>query len=405
MDTRSISRNIVWVQGTYTAMTCVSTVFFVQAFQRFGIDKMTIGLIIMACNITSVITQPIWGLLADRSDRQREITIVACAIGAALYFVMMYSGGVIQVVVACAMGIYASFHCMMHLITSWVAKLMVENPDINYGATRSIGSVTYAVTAVVFGFAVTAFGPIIAPYCFLGFNLIFCTAAARLPNPARGHPRGGRGASIRDTWGYLRGNLPFVVLMAAYFLNTFCVSTVNTFYSVAMFELGGNEGHVGIGLFCMAMVEVPFMFFYKKLRSRGTLSNAAFLCVAMVSYALQCFLVASSRSVTAVMLAGMLQGLSYGIITPATVAYMVEFVDKHHLGFAQMTLGAMGQSLGAIIASPIAGTLSTSWGTRPMMRLMSLFSLTGAALLLLGSAVVRRRGGYPVCDTSTESGV
>ncbi|MGJ4850061.1 MFS transporter [Bacillota bacterium Meth-B3] len=404
MDTRRISHNIVWVQGTYTAMVCVSIAFFVQAFQRFGIDKMTIGLITMACNITSVITQPVWGFLADRSGRQREIVIVACTLGAALYFLMMYSGGALRVIVACAMGIYASFYGMMHLITSWIAKLMVENPDINYGATRSIGSLTYAVTAVVLGFSVTKFSPIIAPYCFFGLNLILCAAVVRLPNPARGFLRG-QGASLRDTWGYLRGNLPFVVLVAAYFLNTFCVSTVNTFYSVVMFELGGNEGHVGIGLFCIAMVEVPFMFFYKKLMSRGAFSNAALLCVAMVSYALQCFLTSSGRSVTAVMLAGVLQGLSYGVIMPATVAYMVEFVDKRHLGFAQMTLGAMGQSLGAIIASPLAGALSASWGTQPMMRLMSLFSLAGAALLLLGSTIVRHRGGYPVGGTSTQSGV
>jgi PPP family 3-phenylpropionic acid transporter len=380
-------------------MTCISIVFFVQAFQRFGFDKMTIGLIIMACNITSIIMQPTWGFLADRFHRQREFVICACSFGSILYFVMMYHSGILWVVVACAMGIYASFHCMMNLIDSWVAKLMVENGDINYGATRSVGSVTYAVTAAVFGFSVSSFGNIIAPYCFFALNLVLCAAAYRVPNPVHKSARR-ENPSLRETAGYLLSNVPFVLLVLACFLNTFCNSTTGTFYSVVMFELGGNEAYVGIGLFCMAIAEFPFMFFYKKIRSRVSLSNTGFLCIAMFFYFLKCFCIASSRSIFAVMLSGMFQGLSFGIYLPATTAYLVEFIDKRHMGSAQMLLTAMGQSLGAIIVSPISGALSSTWGTQPMMRLMSLFSLFGVALLMAGTVALRRAKSRAVDNSS-----
>ena len=47
----ALNRRIAVVQAAYNSMTCVSVVYFVQAFQRFGFDKTQIGIITMLTSI------------------------------------------------------------------------------------------------------------------------------------------------------------------------------------------------------------------------------------------------------------------------------------------------------------------------------------------------------------------
>ncbi len=379
------------LQGTYSAMTVISISFFVQAYQRFGIDKMVITLIVMACAITSILMQPVWGYIADKYNRPREIVIISSTIGAALYFAMFAFSHRLWMVLICAMGIYGSYHCMMHLIDSWIAKLMIESPGINYGATRSIGSITYALTAVVFGVAVSRFGGVIAPFVFFLLNLLLCYVALGMPNPAdrtgsgQGDDRRRGGISVMETLGYLSTNKPFVIFVVAGFLNAFCTSTMGTFYSIAIFELGGNEASVGLGYFIMAIFEFPFMFLFNAIKKRLPYSNAFYLALASLFYFLKCFSIASSRSVTAVLLSGLFHGLAFGIYLPATIAYLVEHVDQKKLSTAQMVLSSIGFSLGSIVVSPISGVLSVRLGTQPMLRIISVFSLLSAAILAFAS--------------------
>lgn len=386
----ALNRRIAVVQAAYNSMTCVSVVYFVQAFQRFGFDKTQIGIITMLTSIIAASMQPVWGFLCDRTKKIKEIIAGCVVAGGALYFTLIFfSGGNVFLVTLCAMGVYATFHPMMHLIDSWVAKLIAEGADINYGATRSGGSIAYAIVAACFGVLVTRFGMKIAPFAYALLCSILCIAIAGIPNPGR-TVQSTRKVSVGQALGYLLHNRAYLVFAAAYFLNWLSSSPTGTFYSVVIFEMGGNEELVGYGLFIMAMCELPLMIGFNRVRARLKWKTGYILAFSMLAYSLKAFLIGIAPNTVCVLLAGALQGLSFAVFLPASVAYLMEHVDREYLSTGQMLATAVGGSLSGMIASPIAGSVADAIGTQPMLCFFSIFSLLGA-LLMVGLELTNRK--------------
>lgn len=387
-NSASLARSIGCIQASYITMQCLSTSFFVQAYQRFGIDKMTISLIVMLCNATGIIFQPVWGHFVDRSNHPRETVLACCGFSVVCYFVLMYSRGTVWLITLMAMLFYATFHCMMTLIDSWVAKLIRGGLEVNYGQTRSIGCVVYAVVAVAFGALVTRFGQLIAPYCFGLVFIILCSALVRVPNP-KDDSRETSKVSIREMIGYLMGNKAYLIVVSALFLSTFTSFALSTFFSVHVFELGGNELIVGIGTFFMAISEFPFMFLFTTISKRLKWSSMTALVVAMIFYSAHAFLLGSVRQIGQVIAVSVLHGLSYGIYQPAKVMFVVENVESRYIATAQMLMNALGQSLPAVLASPVSGAISTVTSTGAMLRMIAAFSLVGAIVIVVGRRLLR----------------
>lgn len=384
MDSKAaIGPRVALIQGSYSAMTCVSVTYFVQAFQHFGIDKLHIGVIVMLGCIMACIMQPVWGYISDKTQNPKAIISGCGLIGCGLYFFFIFSGGNMAVVTATCMGIYATFYPMMSLIDSWVSKLIADGHPINYGATRSMGSVTYAVTAVLFGAAISRFGMRIAPFVFVGLFTGLFAAARGLENPRKNRVVQAK-ISLRSGVGHLLRNRPFIRLTTAYFLVSFTIASTGTFYSVVIFEKGGNEMDVGLGLFIMAIVEVPGMILFERIHRRGRIPTQNILTLAMLCFAVKVLAIALAPNIPCVILAGTFQTVSFALFLPATVTYLLEHVQREYLSMAQMVLTAVGSSLGAVLSNPIGGALAKGLGTRTMLCIMSAFALAGMLFFAFG---------------------
>jgi PPP family 3-phenylpropionic acid transporter len=374
-----LNRRVVFIQGAFTAMQCVSTVYFVQAFQRFGYSNMLIGTIMMGTSLMSLIAQPLWGYIADKVIRDRQIIAFCCTAGGIFYLVFIFSGGFKPLVISAAVGMYALFSPMMTLIDSFVAKLIVDGNGINYSATRAGGSVSYALTAALFGVAVSRFGMKIAPFIYLALCAVLCWALWGLPNPQKTYRSSGfsAGAGLRYLW----SNSAYLLFVAAYFLTSITTVPVNTYYSVVLFTMGGDERHVGLGLFFQAISEVPVMLSFDWIREKTGLKPVFFLVLGMVFYALKTFCIAYAPNIAMVLLGSTLQGLSFAVFLPASVAFLMEAVDRKYLATAQMTAVTIGSSLAAIISNPAGGAIADSLGVQNMLKLMGVPAVLGALLM------------------------
>ncbi|MDR0388487.1 MAG: MFS transporter [Spirochaetaceae bacterium] len=382
----ALNRRVVLIQGAFTAMQCVSTVYFVQAFQRFGYSNLLIGTIMMGTSLMSLFAQPFWGYVADKVVRDRQIIGLCCTAGGVLYLGFIFSGGFKPLVIIAAVGMYALFIPMMTLIDSFVAKLIVDGHRINYSATRAGGSVSYALTAALFGVAVSRFGMTIAPFIYLALCAVLCGALWGLPDP-RNHTRArfSAGAGLRS----LRGNRAYLLFVAAYFLTSLTTVPVNTYYSVVLFTLGGDERHVGLGLFFQALSEVPVMLSFDWIRKKTGLPTAFFLVLGMVFFALKNFCIAFAPNITFVLLGSMLQGLSFAVFLPATVSFLMEVVNREYLATAQMAAVTIGSSLAAIIANPAGGAIADVLGPQNMLKITGFFALAGALMMVLSQRVLQ----------------
>jgi len=374
----------------------VSLAYFVQAYQRFGLQEDVIGTIVSIATATAFISQPLWGRLVDTYNRPREIVIFGCSTSCILYFLMVYSGGRVWAIALLSVGIYLFFTTMMFLIDGWVSKLIVENYQINYGATRACGSVMYAVTAVIFGVLVVKGGMIVAPITFTAFCVLLVIVTIGIPNP---NPTIAKPVekTEKQSGGFLKGfavlakNRVYVVFLIAVFFNAFCYTASDTFYSVKMFDLGGNESNVGLGLFIQAMSELPFMIFFTRIHKKIKLPLNVFIAISMFFYFAKCLFLSLAGSVFMATFTGVFHGLAFGMYQPAMIAYAIEILDSDNLATGQMILASLGGSLGGIIASPICGQLSVNLGTDAMMQIMSGFALLSAAIMLVAPRLAKKK--------------
>jgi PPP family 3-phenylpropionic acid transporter len=397
----ALNRRIVLIQGAFTAMQCVSIIYFVQAFQRFGYSNLLIGTIMMGTSFMSLVAQPAWGYIADKVIRDRQIIGISCIAGGLLYLLFIFSGGFKPLVITAALGMYVLFSPMMTLIDSFVAKLIVDGNKINYSATRAGGSVSYAVTAALFGAAVSRFGMRIAPFIYLAFCAVLCWALWRLPNPQKVYTRAvfSAGAGLR----YLRSNRVYLFFITAYFLTSITTVPVNTYYSVVLFSMGGDERHVGLGLFLQAISEVPVMLSFNWIRVKTGLKPAFFLVLGMVCFALKTFCIAYAPNITFVLLGSMLQGLSFAVFLPATVAFLMETVSREYLATAQMMAVTIGSSLAAIIVNPFGGALADSLGPQPMLKIMGVFALLASVLMIVSQHMREPGNQHKEADSAENS--
>lgn len=379
---QSLNARVFLVQGAFCAMQCISVTYFVQAFQRFGYDNTLIGVIMMLTSIVLMLAQPLWGMVADKLPKTKRIVLCNCGATALLYFVFIYSGGARVPVIVAALGMYALFQPLMNLIDAWMSKLIVDGHPINYGASRTGGSIFYALTSLGFGIVVSRSGMKVAPWLFLVALAVMVLAVRGIPDAA---PRrlGGKRLTLRESMRQLRHNRGYLVYVLAYFLMSLTVAPLNTYYPVVLYGLGGNEFHVGLAQFMQAAVEIPVMLSFNSLRRRTGWHPRVFLVVAMLAYSLKTLLVAWAPVLEVALAASLLQGVAFAVFLPASLAYVMETVDRDSLASAQMIAVAVGSSLAAIIMNPVGGAIADGLGVQSMLKWMVVFSTLAALLLAL----------------------
>jgi PPP family 3-phenylpropionic acid transporter len=212
------------------------------------------------------------------------------------------------------------------------------------------------------------------------FCAVLCRALWGLPNPQKVYKRAvfSAGAGLR----YLRSNRVYLLFVAAYFLTSITTVPVNTYYSVVLFNIGGDERHVGLGLFFQAISEVPVMLAFNRIREKTGLKPVFFLVLGMICYALKNFCIAYAPNITFVLLGSMLQGVSFAVFLPATVAFIMDTVSREYLATAQMTAVTIGSSLAAIIVNPVGGAMADSMGAQNMLKITGVFALLAAMVMV-----------------------
>ncbi len=382
---------VLLVQSIFTAMSGIALAYLAPVMQRFGYDSLQIGATMTAASLAAFVAQPVWGYLNDKFSCSKQIILASCGVSCALFYALVHSGGQRLVVTACIMGIYATIFCMMGFIDSWVSKLMAGGLAINYGATRSGGSVSYAVTVAIFGVVVERFGYTPAPVVLIVMFVFLCAVVLMLPNPPRVEVR--RAVTLREGVLSLAANRVYLIFIGAYFLNTISSCATDSFFSVLVAEMGGSESVVGAGLFIMAITEVPIMAFYNRFKRHMGWSASRFIALSMIFYGLKGLGMGLAPTYGWVFASIALHGLSFALFLPASIDFMLETVEEKYLSTAQLLAWAVGSSLGSMAGNSIDGAIAKAYGAKHMMIAVSVCSFVAAAVIFLSNRRTARAKG------------
>ena len=124
------------------------------------------------------------------------------------------------------------------------------------------------------------------------------------------------------------------------------------------------------------------MMGYALIRRRLRISPAAVLAFAMFFYGVKSLVFGFAPTWNAAVGAAVLQALSFALLAPACVDFMLETVSPDYLATAHLVFIAAGQGAAAVLGNSLGGVLADLWGVSAMFRVGSLL-----AFLLFYSAL------------------
>lgn len=369
---------------------CIGVSFLSPILYSYQYGEFTIGLILAAAALGAAALRPLLGYLNDRFCCARRIVITADLAGIVCFWLLTYSNSLALHVLA-VIGLNATLVCMMNFVDSWALRLIQSGKTLNYGLTRAGGSLSYALGALIFGQICARYGyrpgSWILPVLYCGI----VTVALSIPNPA---PQTGRTKTplrFSRAVGYLCGNRPFLLMLAAYFLMTQTSCAIDNFQSVRILSLGGTEGNVGTVLFVQSVSEMAVLIFYSRIKRAAKKPAAFWMAVGMAGFGLKALLLGCTRQIWQIYLIAILQSVSFGIVAPSIIDFILETVDPSVLSTSHLCFQSIGNGAAMVVGNLVCGYLAQRCGTGAMFRLICLCAF-GGSLLALYVVRLRRRG-------------
>ena len=352
--------------AAYYILFYMVSMMFSSYLVESGFDKTVVTTMSSISSIVLLFAKPLFSAVVDKS-RCRLLScvfIAAMAVGSAVFF-FSPQRTMLQVVIYTLL---ASACCLafMELGETWVAKLIKESGDIDYGKTRAFGSASYAVTGLVYGGALTAFGYEIAPWCIFALLAVLAAVTFYMPDPQRNTAADKKQGGVAKSWLSLLRQPSFLAYMVFGTVAGQTLGMLDNFTPVLISERGGSAFHIGLASFVMAGIEFFLLRMFTRVADRvGTTRIFTF---GILGFAVKT-LVLSLMPTPALIIAGCVtQTVSFCLYFPGRMRVLQEEVPQESLAGAFAISGIYSSLLSSLVVNPITGHLSESIGTAGMMR-------------------------------------
>lgn len=390
------------VQGTYwmyyAAIMSFSSVYLLGK----NYTNTEIGVILAVASILAVIMQP---LLADAADHSRRATLTditgAAAVGLIIATASLYlfpSKSVVLSVVFILIGAWLA--SLQPLINSLAFYLGRSGYSVNFGITRSFGSVAYALFCAVLGSVVAVVGIKAIPASGI---IVLALFFASLATTGKLYKKAAAEKSVADMGKksesdsqkislkeFVRRNKMFILFTVGIVLVFFQNSALNNYLMQIITAVGGTSSQLGHLFSFMALLELPGLFFFSRLRK--LFSCEFMLKVASVAFVLKIFLVYMASSVAFIYVAFLLQLISFPIFLSASVHLVDEVMEKGEAVKGQSFITGM-ITLSGVFASLLGGIVLDVSGAHLLLFISTVLCVAGTVIVFASVGGISPRHG------------
>ena len=257
--------------------------------------------------------------------------------------------------------------------------------ELNFGLSRGMGSVSYAISAVVLGQLITLTNPSIIFYVFALFSVLFFGILLSLPDVKTSEntkkEKKKDGASAFSIMKYYP--VYFLILLGF----GFCVggsSALGTYLINIVKSLGGSTNFYGIAVFCMAASEMPIMAITPYLLRR--FKSEQLLAFASIAYIARNFLISLAPNLGILVFGCVFQSISYGLFLAVITYYVQSHLKQSDQMMGQSMITMMTTGFGSTLGNVIGGILQDSLSLSYMLLFARI--LTSIGMVIVVSTVV-----------------
>ncbi|EGB93800.1 transporter, major facilitator family [Clostridium sp. D5] len=371
----------------YCSICGFATVYL--AARQFSASE--IGVLLAIANVLTIILQPVLAAYIDGAGKisLKTAILFLCLVTIALLS-YLYTVNENKTKIAVVMLLATiSILLMQPLLNSIYTYYMEKGIELNFGAARGTGSVTYAVISILLGRIIEHRGEnsIVVTGILLYAGLLVFTLTFHIEKTP---PRERNGE--RNFWNsmklFVKKYKVFLLTLSGFVLIFTEHYIVNTFLLQIMENVGGGAGDVGTSLGIAAVCELPVMFGFSWIVRRS--GGSQLLKVTAVAFTVKAVFFLAAPTVGMIHLAQCFQMLAYGLFMPAIVWYTSEAVDMEDMVKGQ-SLAVMCALSGNVLGNILGGWIYDSLGAKAMLLAGTVISAAGMIIILL---IKTKNGGY-----------
>lgn len=374
----------------YFALLAMFIPFLPVYLDEQGLDPAQIGFIIGTGGFVTIIAQPLWGMISDRTKTIRKVLLVLLLCSAVTGYFLFDSSSFVTLVLF-AMLLYF-FLMPIDPLTESLNFRIAEASGISYGSIRTYGALGYGVMALITGYVMSYFGNSGMALLFVAISLIGFLVSWFMPDaPVTGKP-----VTLSSLKHFLRNKetLLFLVLV---FICSVPARMNDTFLGVYIRELGGSPELVGQSFFIAAMSEIIiFALSFWWLRKGKEL---IIISISGAFYFLRFFISAWITDPHLLAYLQILQIFTFPVFYSAAIQYLYRIVPEEWRATGQTVLALLFFGVSGILASYAGGALYEAFGGRVLYLSVSAMSFVGMVFGLILYSIYGRK---PIVNESLE---
>lgn len=340
----------------------------------FGLSGVQIGSLLAAGPIVAILVQPVWGMISDRYQAQKKVLLLSLLLAALAGIAFSLAGSHYAILFP----IYILMVLFQSAIVPIIDSITLSHMRVtggSYGSIRLFGALGFAVSVWVAGQLSGMLGLQSIFYLYAGSFIVCMLLGGNLPQESLPLV-----TSIWQGLGQLLRIPQYLVFLIAAFLIFGPINANNSYFSLFYTAIGGTVAGVGLAFLLFAGSEAPIMQLSGRFIKR--FGMLLMLILSGVVAGIRWFFYAGEPNPDIVLWLFLLQGLSTGVFLPVAASYIRENTPRAMQVTAQAIYAAVGNSLGTVVASFIAGNLLDQFGIFASYKYFAVSSFLGSILLL-----------------------
>ncbi|MFJ7467411.1 MFS transporter [Peribacillus frigoritolerans] len=339
-----------------------------------GLRPAQIGFIVGTGGFVTLITQPLWGMISDKTRTIRKVLLLLIFFSSVIGYFLYDSSNYLQLILF-AMLLYF-FLMPIDPLTESLNFTMAEKSGISYGSIRTYGALGYAVISLITGYVMSYFGANSLAFLFAGIGLISFIVSWMMPDaPVSGKP------VTFSSLKHFFSNKETLFFLLLVFICAVPARMNDTFLGVYIRELGGSAKLVGLTWFLAAGSEiVVFALSFWWLRKGKEIIIISF---AAAFFFIRYFVSAWITDPQLLAYLQVLQLLTFPIFYSAAIQYLYRIVPVEWRATGQTVLALLFFGVSGIIASYIGGAIYGAYGGKTLYLFISSISFIGMVFALV----------------------
>ena len=347
--------------------------FLMVYFKARHMSYTQIGILFAANSVISTLLQPLWGILSDKYIGKKNSMFIAMFASSLIIISFVFVQSFVYVLVALSLFIF--FQCpLMSILDSYCCEIIEETNAFPFGHARLMGSIGYAVFALIIGYIVNFSSIYISFYSYI---LLIIVSTFILKSISYEKKFSDVDFRFSD-FSLIFKNKFFMIFVLSSMVLNISAGINGNYIAVLIQKTGGNVSKLGLLWFIIALCELPVLFYGSQIINRLGALNTYFLSI--IFFMLRFLLDSFCQNYEIVILVQILQTITFPLFLISFIQIIKDIIPLRALTTAITLFNALSYGFGGFLGNLFGGVFLQYSNIFSLYKVISILCLVSLAI-------------------------